>query len=230
MTILTACQEAAVELNQAQPASLFSTTDTFAVELRRQANKAARDIGQYYEWQNLTALHTMVGDGVTTSFPLPSNYDRMPKKQHVQTSQFSGPLYKAEDLDDWLDMQINTPNLQPGKWIILGNAMQFSSAPATGNSPKFYYIKNTVVTGAASAQQTAFLADTDTFNLSENLLTLAIIWRWRAMKRQEYSEDLRNYEIALSEEVAKDKGSRTLVVGAQRLPLNISVAYPRALG
>jgi hypothetical protein len=70
MTILTACQEAAVELNQTQPQTLFSTTDQFAVELRRQANKAARDIGQYYEWQNLTALHTVAGDGVTTSFVL----------------------------------------------------------------------------------------------------------------------------------------------------------------
>jgi hypothetical protein len=61
-------------------------------------------------------------------------------------------------------------------------------------------------------------------------LTLSIIWRWRASKRLEYAEDLKNFEIAMSEETARDKGSRILVVGAQRTPYGLRIAYPGQLG
>jgi hypothetical protein len=37
MTLLSVCQEAAIELSQTEPTSVFSTTDTFAKELRVQA-------------------------------------------------------------------------------------------------------------------------------------------------------------------------------------------------
>jgi hypothetical protein len=224
MTVLTACQEAAIELNQAQPSSLFSSADPFAVELRRQANKSAKAIGRAYEWQSLNALQTMTGDGSTTSFALPSDYDRMPVNGQVLTSQLSIGLRKVRDVNAWLNLQIYPQLGVPGYWIILGGAMQILPALASGVTAKFYYIKNTVVTGAAP--QTAFLLDTDTFNLPESLLTLDIIWRWRAQKRQEYAEDMRNFEIALAEETAKDKGSRTITVGQQRMPVDADLPHP----
>jgi hypothetical protein len=83
-----------------------------------------------------------------------------------------------------------------------------------------------VVTGG----KTAFDTDADTFVLPERLLTLSIIWRWRASKRMEYAEDLQNFNIAFSEECASDKGSRILIVGRQRNPYNLTNSYPRALG
>jgi hypothetical protein len=226
MSVLTACQEAAVELNQPQPTSLFSTTDPFSVELRRQANKSARAIGRAYEWQALTALQTMTGDGTTTSFALPSDYDRMPVKANVLTSQLAFGLRKAPDLDFWLNLQIYPQIGVPGYWIILGGTMQIRAALASAVTAKFYYIKNTTVSGAMAVQQSAFLADADTFNLPEHLLTLDVIWRWRAQKRMEYAEDMSNFQIALAEEVAKDKGSRTLTVGQRRVSSAFDLPHP----
>jgi hypothetical protein len=230
MTVLSACALAAIELNQPEPASLFSTTDKLAQELRTQANKSASAILKVYDWQRQLAVHTLTGDGTTTSFALPSDYDRMPLKAMVMSSSFSWGLRPARDLDEWLDFQIRPFNGSPGAWIILGGAMQVLPAIDTGVTAKFYYVKNTVVTSAASAAQTGFLADADTFNLSERLLTLDIVWRWRAQKRMEYSEDMRNFEIALSEEIAKDRGPRILTVGRQRFGLDATPAYPGTLG
>lgn len=224
MTVLTACAEAAIELNQTEPMSLFSTSDQFAKELRVQANKAAISIAKAHDWQALTTLKTMTGNGSTTSFALPTDYDRMPLKGGVLTTQFASPLSKARDLDQWLDFQLRPFVGAPGFWIILNGSMQILPAMATGVSAKYYYIKNTIVTG--SAPQTSFQADADTFNLSERLLTLGVIWRWRAQKRMEYSEDMSNYEIALAEEISRDKGSRVLTVGRQRLSINADIAHP----
>ena len=226
MSVLSACQEAAIELNQIEPATLFSTTDKFAKELRVQANESAVAIAEAYDWQALTTLATVTGDGSDTSFPLPSDYDRMVLKTNLAGQDSNIDLVKSRDLDQWAYFQNHPGTSVPGSWLILGGEMQFEPAPGLGISYSYYYIKNTVISGT----KTGFTADEDTFFLSDRLLKLSIIWRWLASKRMEYAEPMRNFEIALEKAIAKDKGSRILVVGRQRIPYNVSTAYPRALG
>lgn len=230
MTVLSACQAAAVKLNQDEPTSLFSSTEQFDKELRTHANDAAVAIAKAYDWQKLMAIHTLTGDGTTTSFALPSDYDRMVSGSELLTSTAGWKLQKA-DVNEWLDIQINTESVAfPGYWIVIGGTMNARPAIDTGDTVKFYYIKNTIVLSSSSAAQTAFQSDTDTFVLPERLITLGVIWRWRAQKRMEYAEDLKNFEIALSEETATDKGSRVVVVGRRRNGYDYAAAYPRALG
>ena len=226
MTVLSACIEAAIELSQTEPTSLFSTTDKFAKELRVQANKSAVAIAKAYDWQALTKRATITGDGSDMSFPLPSDYDRMVLKTNLASSASNIDLVKATDLDQWDYFLNHMSTTVPGYWMVLGGEVQINPAPATGVVHSYYYISKNVVTG----DKPAFTADADTFVLPERLLTLSIIWRWRASKRMEYAEDLQNFGIAFGEETATDKGSRVLIVGRQRTPYNLTNAYPRALG
>lgn len=226
MTILSVCSDAAIELSQTEPTTLFSTTDRFAKELRVQANKSAVAIMKAYDWQALTKRATITGDGSTTAFSLPSDYDRMALKTNLASSASNIDLVKATDLDQWDYFQNHMSTTVPGYWMILGGEMQVSPAPATGVVHSYYYISNNIAVGDKSA----FTADSDVFVLPERLLTLSIIWRWRASKRMEYAEDMQNFEIAMSEETARDKGSRLLVVGRQRIPFSVSIAYPGPLG
>jgi hypothetical protein len=226
MTVLSACQEAAIELSQTEPTTLFSTTDRFAKELRVQANKSAVAIMKAYDWQAMTRRATITGDGSDTSFALPDDYDRMAKKTNLASSSTNVDLIKAEDLDQWDYFNNHMSTTTPGYWIVLGGELQIMPAPGTGVVHSYYYISKNVVSG----NQAAFTADTDTFLLPERLLTLSIIWRWRASKRMEYAEDMRNFEIAFGEEAATDKGSRILIAGRQRVPYNVQTAYPGPLG
>jgi hypothetical protein len=114
----------------------------------------------------------------------------------------------------------------PGYWMVLGGEVQIRPAPGSGVVHSYYYISKNIVSG----NKAAFTADTDTFVLPERLLTLSIIWRWRAMKRLEYAEDMANFNIAFAEETTADKGSRVLVAGRQRVPYNVKTAYPGPLG
>jgi len=226
MTVLSACAEAAIELSQSEPTTLFSTTNRFAKELRVQANKSAVAIAKAYDWQALTKQATVTGDGSDTSFALPSDYDRMVLKTNLSSASTNIDLVKVRDLDQWAYFQNHFSSTYPGYWMILGGEVLVNPAPALGVEHFYYYITKNVVTG----DKVAFTADTDTFVLPERLLTLSIIWRWRASKRMEYAEDMRNFEIALGEETATDKGSRVLVVGRQRVPYNVRTAYPGPLG
>ena len=226
MTVLSAAQEAAIVLSQPEPTTLFSTTDGFAKELRVQANQSAVAIMKAYDWQVLTKRATITGDGSDTSFPLPSDYDRMAAKTNLASSSTNVDLVKATDLDQWDYFLNHMSTTTPGYWIVLGGELQVMPAPATDVVHSYYYISRNVVSG----NQSSFTADTDTFLLPERLLTLSIIWRWRASKRLEYAEDMRNFEIALSEETATDKGSRILIAGRQRVPYSVQSAYPGPLG
>lgn len=223
MTVLSACQEAATELNQPDIDSLFSSSDAFAKELRLQANRTAVAIMKCHDWRRLTLLGTLPGDGVTTQFDLPSDYDRMPKKQNVHSKAWQTASFRsAPDLDRWLYYQDTGISGTPGNWTILGGKFQIFPAMSAAETARFYYISKNIVSGNKSA----FAADTDTFLLSERLLALGIVWRWRSMKRMEFAEDLQNFEIALSEEIGSDKGAQVLVAGRQRVGVGVDFAYP----
>lgn len=227
MTVLTAAQSAGVRLLGRKPSSLFSTTDAFAMELADLANEAAADIAKAREWQKLKKLATMTGDGATIAFNLPDDYDRMLKKGQVHSKNWQTANYcKVRDEDEWIYIQQTAITGTPGRWIILGGKFNVYPAIAVGEEAKFYYISNKVVGGTA----TTFTTDGDTFVLPERLLTLSLIWRWRAQKRMDYAEDMANYEIAVSQEYASDKGTTVLKSGSQRVPSAAALAYPGVLG
>ncbi|MFG1340371.1 phage adaptor protein [Xanthobacter autotrophicus] len=222
MSALSACSEASLVLTGRPLATLFSATGHFEREMQYLVNEAARAIAKAADWQGLTKLCTFNGDGVAQSFPLPDDYDRMTLAGQVYSTRSTWPMRRVEDLNQWLDFTITGVVGDPGCWIILGGAMQFLPVLASGDSAKFYYVTNRIASGGKAT----FSADSDTFLLSERLLTLALVWRWRALKRLEYSEDLRNFEIAFSEEAGRDRGAKMLAVGRARIPAGIGVAYP----
>lgn len=226
MSLLSACSDAAILLNQTEPAAIFSNTDQFAKELRVIANIAAEAIMSEYDWRALTKRATITGDGVTKSFTLPSDYDRMVKKTNLASSATNIDLVPARDLDQWDYFQNHMSSVVPGYWIVLGGFIQINPAPGNGVVHSYYYVSNNVVAG----NKAKFTADADTLVLPERLLTLSLVWRWRQTKRMEYAEDLRNFELALEEEIAADRGSRVLVSGAPRSGYDVRTAYPGPLG
>lgn len=226
MTVLSCAQEAAILLNQDELSTLFSATERFAKELRVLANEAIRDIAEAHDWQRLTTLATITGDGSETEFAFPTDYDRMALKTTLAGADSNLDLVRATDLDQWAWFQNHPGPMVPGYWIALGGGLQVNPAPATGITYSYYYISRNIVSNGKAA----FDADGDEFLLPERLLTLSLIWRWRAFKRQEYAEDLHNFEVAQAKAIAKDKGSRIMVVGRTRIPGDVRIAYPGPLG
>lgn len=226
MTVLSACQQAAVKLNQTSPSSVFSSTADFPAQLALAANEAAEAIVEAHDWQKLRTLATISGDASTTSFALPVDYNRMLKKAVVHSATWQGAqFFQAKDEDNWLYINDIGITGTPGTWIILGGRFQVFPAMPVGETARFYYISSKYVQGSGGTQ-TSFTADADTFLLSEKLLRLGIVWRWLSDRKMEYSEAMSNFEIALGEEIGKDKGSNILTVGRVRLPTNVNVAYP----
>jgi hypothetical protein len=228
MTVLSACQDAAklMGMGAAAPTQIYGSTSPLAIDFSVIANEAAKAVMKAHDWRKLTTLHTQAGDGSDTSFALPSDYDRMPLKAKIFSTSTNLPLYQVADLDEWQDMTLQGFTGTVGSWIMLGGELQILPALAVGESAQFYYISNLIVTPDTGSNKAAFTIDTDVFRLPERLLTLAIIWRWRAMKGLNYSEEMRNFEIAAGEEYGREKGSRIITVGRARISGDVQMTYP----
>lgn len=232
MTVLSAVQSAMIRLVGRKDSAVFSSQDPTMIELADLINETATDIMKKHDWQALTKIATITGDGATTAFPVPADYDRMALAQGVANSAswFWG-FDAVPDLDTWIAIQNGQfLGVTPGWWIILANQFQFAPAPGSRQTAKYPYISANIAISPTSVPQRAFSADQDKSVLDERLLTLGLIWRWKAQKSLDYTEDMRNYEIALSEAMARDGGSRVIRSSGRRVPANVAVGWPWALG
>lgn len=232
MSFLTSAQSAAIRLGVNKPSAFFSSTGRFEQEICDLANEVVTEIIKAHDWRSLTKQQDMVGDGVTTAFDLPIDYDRMPKNADVgRMNWYTWGYVDAPSLNFWNDLVNGLASPSPGYWIMLGGQMQFIPPISSGTTAEYYYIsKAAIVDGDTSVKKNSFTKDNDTFVLDERLLTLGLIWQWRAMKRLDYSEDMRNYEIRIDQISAEDKGARVIRLGNNLIDYNASWAYPRSLG
>lgn len=227
MSILPAMQSAAVRLVGRKPSTFFATQNQFEMEIADLVTETARDIAKTHDWQALLKQATLTGDGTTTSFSLPLDYDRMMLKGEVHSKSWATWRFTpARDLDQLMDFQSGLSVLNPGIWTMLGGKMEFYPAPASGETPKFYYVSKNFATSAGDAPQDSFQKDDDKFLLDDRLLTLGLLWRWKAQKGMEYAELMASYEKALAEDIGRDKGARILAVGRGRMRGDVSIAYP----
>lgn len=229
MTLLSVVQGVCTVIGLDTPTVVATSTEREHVELLGVANEMAERISRGHEWQILSRVHTLTGDGTTEDFSLPSDYDRMLVKSQVWSSSLETPLSPISDLDKWLGLDVQSFDFVVNAWIIYGGLMHIKPALASGVTAKFFYQSNAVIAPDAGSNKASFTADDDTFRLDEQLLKLGIIWQWKAYKGIPYAEDMQNYEILLSRRVAEDKGSRMIRIGRVRMPSDVTVAYPQAI-
>lgn len=231
MTALSAMQSAAARLIGRKPSTFFSSQQTFEVEIVDLLNDVADDIAESHDWQGLTKIHTIIGNGTDEAFPLPSDYNRMLIDADVfDPNNWAWGYYHYTNINDWLRDKSRGFSMIPGGWIMLADQFNFFPIPAVAANADFPYISSQYARSTAGAPQSAFQDDDDVFVLPEKLLTLGLIWRYRAQKGMGYAEDMQNYEIALSQAQARDGGSKVIRSTSRIRRGNIGIAWPWELG
>ena len=233
MAILSAIKSAILRVSGTSVDEVFASTDQICMEMADLANELGEEIAKSNDWQALVSRHTIVADGVTAEYPMPSDYDRWVTASRLHDDQSWFWFYwHVPTMDQWIDLSNGAlvwPT--PGAWIMFGNVMRFHPVPGAGRTATFPYISKNFARDADGSVKAAFTADTDEFILPERLLRLGLIWKWRQQKRLEYAEDLATYELALAQEQSRDKGARTILETRQvRRVLGATAAYPWPLG
>ena len=97
---------------------------------------------------------------------------------------------------------------------IVGDLLHIIPAPDQNEFCVFEYIsKNWNVTSVGNK----WVSDQDSTIWDDELITLGVMWRWKKMKGQDYSEEFREFENAFSEYSGRDGGRMpVLSMGADR--------------
>ena len=228
MTVLSAANSASIRVIGTNLAALFSSTDQVAVEFRDLINDVAQDIVDAHDWRDLTKIATFTGDGVTAAFNPPADFGRMAQGSYIDDPDVWLWGYCAiPSMNEWM-RRTGRAWISPGGWIRFGG--QFHFHPAPSGDAAFPYVSSQWVRSEGGAPQAAFLTDSDTFVLDERLLTLGLVWRWRAQKGLDYSEDMATYELGLSQAMTWDAGARVIRKPTRRNAFGAWPAWPWELG
>ena len=202
----------------AYPSVLFSATDREWIELRTLMNECAEDIADTYDWQALKKTNTVTGDGTSVGFALPSDYSRMLRTANVWSSPYLWGMEHVVDTDRWLDYLELPYRPVTGAWTIFEDEFKVIPELASGQTAKFIYMSNLTVNGDGGGTQTAFASDGDTFRLSEKLLQLWLVVRWKETKNYPSQTDLDAYNQELAYQMDRDGGSKPIVNASRNWP------------
>jgi hypothetical protein len=229
MTVLSVSKEVSKYIGLTVPDVLLSSTARELVELASVAQEMAESIANGNDWQVLSRIHTITGDGTTEAFDLPSDYDRMVYKSELWSSSLQTPLIHILDLNEWLGMDVRDYDYVFGAWTIYGGQLQIKPALATGVTVKLFYVSNLIVKPVSGVNAKSFVTDSDIFRVDERLLKLAMIWRWKEMKGQPYAEWMQDFEVLKERLVMRDRGSKMLTLGRGRISQDAEFAYPKVI-
>ena len=221
MSLLTIVQNACAELSLVQPTAVVGSTDRQVQQLLGLANRAGNMLADRYPWQALREEFTFLTLNQATQMALvPTDFDRWVPNSFFNRSTrrpMTGPITAVEW--QWIQAQpvFSTAYLM---WNERGGNFNIAPNPPAGQTIAGEYISNNWCKSNASVPQSAFLADTDTAYLDEDLLTLGLIWRFLRRKGMDYAEELSDYEREVEIKMARDGGSTTLTLAPQPIDPN----------
>lgn len=211
MSLLSIVTQVCAEVSLVQPAAVVGSSDRQVQQLLAIANRAGRMLASAHPWQGLREEQdfvTTATEAQATAFA--ADFDRfVPNSFFNRTTrrEIVGPLTPQQY--QWIKAQPVYANVYLA-WIERQGVFRMVPQPPAGQTIAYEYISNAWAKSNIGAAQTAYLADTDLTYLSEDLIGLGMIWRWKRAKGNDYAEEMADYETELEKAKARDGGATML--------------------
>ncbi len=229
MTLLSVVRDVCAVVGVQLPTSVTSNivANRTMQEMLALANEMAQRIAyDTRDWTMLRAGGVFIGDGIKTSFPMPSDYKRLLLTSNVwRSTSTQYPMVFVADHEAWLQSELSGTYDGRGQWTLANGAMIIKPPLAIGQTAVFHYLQKNCVVLTAGGYGDRFVNDADSFILDERLLKLGMIWQWKQNKGTSYAEDMGTYETALSVAAGHDRPA-PIIVGRHPISANARVAYP----
>ncbi len=232
MTVLSVIKDVCATVGVLLPQSAFSGiagNRTMQEMVSLAAEMAQRIAYDQRDWQTLRTSITLVGDGVADSFALPDNFKRLMLTSNIwRGTANTHPMQFIADPDTWIRHSRGNAwqsGIGGGSWTFSGGRLYVMPLLAVGEVASFQYIDKNCVALASGCYGDRFLADLDSFRLDERLLTLGMIYQWKANKGSAYAEDMSTFGDALAVAMGHDQPA-PILIGRSPISHNARVAIP----
>lgn len=214
MPLIDIVKGAAIQVGLSQPSVAASATDRTTVELVYWANYAARELAQWHDWTALATAGSITGDGATTEWATPVDFDRMAKRNRLQKEndtayRLIGPL-SGDQRTDWRarsPLQINNIFWLRGGKIIINPAV------AQDQNVLYEYQSKYLAFNSAGAAKLEMTADDDRPRLDEECVKLGTVWRWLRQKRLDYTQEREDWRQRAELLAGRDQSIAPIAAG-----------------
>ena len=210
MSLLTIVQDATTEIGVAKPSTVISNTAENEVRLLAMAQREGKQLASKREWQILQREHTFNTVASQEEYALPSDYVTMISDTAWDRDDYEN--IRRIDAQEWQVYKsgIVGSGVVNRRWRIKraasGNTKVFclDPTPTTVAALVFEYRSNGWCASSGGAIQTAWAADDDVGILSEELMTMGVVWRFLRAIGNDYASQLLEYEQAEQRAFAED--------------------------
>lgn len=229
MTLLSIVQDACDEIGLDRPSTVVGSTDQQVRQLLALANRGGKALCHRFPWQESIRefTHTTLAaelQGTVESIMPGFNwqvYESLWNRTLI--SPVEGPLFPSE----WQFLKATGVTGPYGEFRIRQKNLYIIPAPTAGQTLAGEFVSRYWCQSNASAAQDEWAADTDTGLLSEDLLTLDLVWRLNRAKRLDYAEEKMEFEIQANTAMARSGSARVLNMEGGAL---LSDEYPFGVG
>jgi hypothetical protein len=215
LTLLTILQDVCDEIGLPRPSTVISNTDGTVRQLLALSNRSGKMLAQRGTWEELTTSATIttiaaeLQGAVETLLPGFNWYLYQTMWNRDTRMKVWGPLYPPE----WQFLKAATVTGPFPDFRIQNKNLYMLPVPTAGQTIGLEYMSRNWCESSGGTGQEKWAADTDVGILSEDLLTVDLIWRFKAAKGFDYAEDFRQAEIAINNALARSGGKQVLNAG-----------------
>lgn len=214
--LLAIVQSAALEMGLPSPSSVIGNPDGQTQQMLALANREGRELAQIEGgWTALRAEQDITLVPGQAAYPFPADFAYYLQDtfwDRTTHMPLSGPMSPV----DW---QILQSGIFPAgvftRYRIMDGQISFNPTPTAPDIIAVEYISSNWCQSIGGISQAAFLADTDTPKLPDDLFTLGIKWRLLAVRGFNYSEEKDTYERAIARLRPRDKVTEDINMGAR---------------
>lgn len=228
MSLVTICQDVALESGFPSPATIVGNQDETARRLLALAKRELRTLGSR-DWSVLRKEHTFPTVISQELYSLPSDFDRFIPSTNWDRGEFwalQGPLnaqewqhFKSGIIEDGPRLKFR---IVPENGV---NKFALFPIPAEVKTLVFEYRSKNYAIASGGATKETFTLDTDEPLFPEDLVTLGLKWRFLSVLGLSYLEEREEYSRQLELALSRDGGSRILNMGDKHADrLNIQEA------
>ena len=215
MSFLTLIQASAKRLGLNNPASAYNSSDVQVVHLVALAQEEGIELARRHPWQSLTKEKTFTCTAAAAQTgALASDFDRFVDESFYNRTK-KRPVFGPISPQDWQFTQAVVASTLLESFRVRGDSVLITPTPNGTDSYAYEYITTQWCQSSGGTAQSAWASDTDTGVLSEELMTLGVIWRFLRVKGLDFAEAMRTYELQVADKFGRDGGRRRLNFGTR---------------
>lgn len=228
MSLLSVVTAVTQRLAITVPNAVAGSQDPQIIQLMALLNEEGEELAARYQWQKLNqqATFTTVATEVQGSLSTIAPGYKFIINDTIWNRDLRRPVFGPLGPQYWQQMQAMFMQGPWNQYRIINDEIHFVPVPAAGEACFFEYTTSYWCESSGGTPQASYQADTDVALLDENILILGLIWRWKAAKGLDYTEDFNKYDKRVLNAMTQDASKPVLNMGEVKFDIYPGVWVP----